>query len=99
MPVTKNGHRTRRAFSFVCRSHRQGPAKLIEYRETYQTRHADGGNFGDDLRCWLIQKQMWKGTEPNAKVAALYFLRHQSKMPPMRPPVSNAFLCFMSRLS
>jgi hypothetical protein len=24
-------------------------------------------------------------------VAALYFLPHQSKMPPMRPPVSNAF--------
>jgi S1-C subfamily serine protease len=29
----------------------------------------------------------------------LYFLRHQSNMPPMRPPVSNAFFCFSSRLS
>jgi hypothetical protein len=29
----------------------------------------------------------------------LYFLPHQSKMPPMRPPVSNAFFCFASRLS
>ena len=29
----------------------------------------------------------------------LYFLPHQSNMPPMRPPVSNAFFCFASRLS
>jgi hypothetical protein len=35
----------------------------------------------------------------SCEVAALYFLLHQSKMPPMRPPVSNAFFCFASRLS
>jgi hypothetical protein len=29
----------------------------------------------------------------------LYLLRNQSKMPPTRPPVSNAFFCFSSRLS
>jgi hypothetical protein len=29
----------------------------------------------------------------------LYFLPHQSNMPPMRPPESNAFFCFASRLS
>jgi hypothetical protein len=29
----------------------------------------------------------------------LYLLPHQSNMPPMRPPVSNAFFCFASRLS
>jgi hypothetical protein len=28
MPVTEIGHRTRRAFSFVCRSHRQGRETL-----------------------------------------------------------------------
>jgi hypothetical protein len=32
-------------------------------------------------------------------VGPFYFLPHQSKMPPMRPPVSNAFFCFASRLS
>jgi hypothetical protein len=31
--------------------------------------------------------------------SGLYFLPHQSNMPPMRPPVSNAFFCFASRLS
>ena len=31
--------------------------------------------------------------------SALYFLPHQSNMPPMRPPVSNAFFCLVSRLS
>jgi hypothetical protein len=29
----------------------------------------------------------------------LYFLPHQSNMPPMRPPVSNAFFWSASRLS
>jgi len=29
----------------------------------------------------------------------LYLLRNHSKMPPTRPPVSNAFFCFSSRLS
>jgi hypothetical protein len=28
-----------------------------------------------------------------------YFLPHQSNMPPMRPPVSNAFFWFASKLS
>jgi hypothetical protein len=36
---------------------------------------------------------------PPVPVAPSYFLPHQSKMPPMRPPVSNAFFCFASRLS
>jgi hypothetical protein len=36
---------------------------------------------------------------PLAAGGAVYFLRHQSNMPPMRPPVSNAFFCFSSRLS
>ena len=36
---------------------------------------------------------------PQFPVGPFYFLLHQSKMPPMRPPVSNAFFCFASRLS
>ena len=37
------------------------------------------------LNCWGIDSP--------------YFSRHQSNMPPMRPPESNAFFCLASRLS
>ena len=45
---------------------------------------------------WFPQARALRGPLPRR---AIYFLRHQSNMPPMRPPVSNAFFCFASRLS